>query len=180
MNKETPWCFTLWIIPKRRLTEVVMSVLLDRFDRMSPLYDSVWERQCLHKAVCGYLATRHCPKCDISDDISQSGTSTVFVINFASGERSVHGWYGFLYTYYITSLSTQLHPYTPLQVAQPLSPTTHTYPQITIRGGRMSRASTSRSGRSENLKFMASNPDHAVLNPGWVKRMTLKLILVAP
>ena len=49
----------------------------------------------------------------------------------------------------------------------------------TSQGGQMSRASASHSDRSGNPKVAGSNPDLAFSNPGRVKPMTLKLILVA-
>ena len=45
--------------------------------------------------------------------------------------------------------------------------------------GRMSGASVSRSGRLANPNAAGSNPDLVGLNPGQVKQMTLKLIIVA-
>ena len=47
----------------------------------------------------------------------------------------------------------------------------------TRRGAQMSRVS--RAGRSGNLNLAGSNLDPAGLNPGRVKPMALKLILVA-
>ena len=48
-----------------------------------------------------------------------------------------------------------------------------------VRGGRMSRAPVSRSGRSGNLKIAGSSPVPKGLNPGRVKPMPLKLVLFA-
>ena len=44
----------------------------------------------------------------------------------------------------------------------------------------MSRTSAKRSGRLGNSKVAGSNPYLTFLNPGWVKPMTLKLILSLP
>ena len=49
----------------------------------------------------------------------------------------------------------------------------------TSRGGRMSRASTSRFGRSGNLKIVGLSMEPAGSKPGQVKPKTLKLILPA-
>ena len=51
---------------------------------------------------------------------------------------------------------------------------------VNSRGGSMSRASASHSGRSGNLKVTGLNPDLTFSNPGQVKAMTVKLILAAP
>ena len=53
-------------------------------------------------------------------------------------------------------------------------------PRPTSQGGRMSRAPASGSGRLGNPKITGLSPEPAGLNPGQVKPMTLKLILVAP
>ena len=49
----------------------------------------------------------------------------------------------------------------------------------TSRGGRLSRAPSSRSGRSGNPKIVGSSPEIAGSKPGRVKSKTLKLIIVA-
>ena len=61
----------------------------------------------------------------------------------------------------------------------PILPTLKLSLQLTRRGGRMSRASTSRAGRSWNLKITGLSLDPVDLIFGWIKPMTLKLILVA-
>ena len=48
----------------------------------------------------------------------------------------------------------------------------------TSHGGRMSRASASCSGRSGKLNVTGSNLELAFSNPGRVKPMTVKLIIV--
>ena len=53
------------------------------------------------------------------------------------------------------------------------------YSPGTFRGGRMSEASTSRSGILGNPKVVGSNPDLAFSNPGRVKPITLELMLAA-
>ena len=58
------------------------------------------------------------------------------------------------------------------------TPFWRTYALLWCRDCRMSRALASHSGRLMNLKIVSSNPEPIGLNPGRVKRMTLKLILV--